>query len=139
MCQDGENVPMGTLLLFSQVLASMEDDSRDLWVSAGKSGNISARNITTDVEIQPDIIKGLGKVGFFEPIKKTKIDTGLTKQKRKRKAVAVIQEDRQGFDGYYATIEILTMHSTSIQLPLSHSVWDRYYLYPTQFFSDRYF
>ena len=59
MCQDGENVPMGTLLLFSQVLASMEDDSRELWISAEKYGNRSARNITTDVEIQPDITKGL--------------------------------------------------------------------------------
>ena len=95
-----------------------------------------ARNIATGAEISPKVVEGLlnapaigdrkyltfiherlvtGEVGFFEPLKKVIIDTGLKKKKSKPKAVTVIQEDRQGF--------LISMLRCSIRSPLFHSVW----------------
>ena len=75
MCHDGENVPVGTVLYFSQVLASMEDESRDLWIFAEKAGKISAAwcNCTAGTFVCNHIIAALYKIehanimGFNDP------------------------------------------------------------------------
>ena len=75
MCPDGENVPMCSVLLFSKVLASMEDESRALWIFAEKAGKISAAwcNCTAGTFVCNHIIAALYKIehanimGFNDP------------------------------------------------------------------------